>query len=423
MPGSRLTLRIATLAALFTGVLAIPASEIFARQDTCFKDFKSCGISGLPGFFCCPNNQRCLLLAGGTTVLCCPQGSSCRKIEPLPCDITLQDGQKNPDAVIKTTALKATLPKCGTQCCPFGYNCENNECVISANQNVAPVQSGAPSTTRPTSSTGTLAPTNTNTGTRTNTTPTGTNSADSESTTSASPQPVGPPIAGIAGGAAAGAVILIVIAVVAFIFIRKKKAASSSKSGSPLKLSRSTSSFGNIISGPIMQQNTLRTDFARVPPPQNGFGSDDNDPGSVTGAMLDDESMFSQGSSNNGGMPRPPPAARMSSVAYGYGGLPPPTNFRPSPQVPSEYAHMPSMPNDDYYEDMLMPQTPRQGREPSSVSINVFADPNITPDRTPETGNDRRYTDMTTFTRMLDSADLSGVARGEPYVPYGQQGR
>ncbi|KAK3984813.1 hypothetical protein QBC44DRAFT_312813 [Cladorrhinum sp. PSN332] len=433
MPGSRLTLRVAALAALLTGVLAIPASEIFRRQDTCFQNFKSCGISGLPGFFCCPNNQRCISLAGGTTVLCCPQGSTCRKIEPLPCDITLQDGQKNPDSVIKTTALKGTLPKCGAQCCPFGYSCENNECVVNANQNVAPVQSGVSSTARPSStSTGTSGPTNT--GTRTTAAPTGTRSADSdESTTSASPEPTGPPIAGIAGGAAAGAVILIVIAVLAFIFIRKRKAATTnSKSGSPLKLSRSTSSFGNIISGPIVQENsTLRTDFARVPPPaaaKNSF-SDDNDPGSVTGAMLDDDSMFfSPGSSNNGGMmPRQPPAARMSSVAYGYGGpSPPPANYGPSPQVPSEYARMPAMPNnndDDYYEDMLMPQTPRQGREPSSVSINVFADPNITPDRTPETGNDRRYTDMTTFTRMLDSADLSGVARGEPYV-YGQsQGR
>lgn len=82
------------------------------------------------------------------------------------------------------------------------------------------------------------------------------------------------------------------------------------------------------------------------------------------------------------------------------------------------------MPRDDDYDDRLIPQTPRQGREPSSVSINVFADPNITPDRTPETGNDRRYTDMTTFTRMLDSADLSGVARGEEtFVPYDQPGR
>ncbi|KAK4226154.1 hypothetical protein QBC38DRAFT_238728 [Podospora fimiseda] len=405
MPGSRLTLRFATLT-LFVGLtLAIPATEIFKRQDTCLQNFKPCAGSGLPGFFCCPNDQICVVLAASTTILCCPQGRSCKKIRPLACDISLQDGQKNPDAIVKTTALKGTLTRCGQECCPFGYNCEDGQCVMNANQNVAPSQSGISSSTR--TPTSTSSPTTTGTRTGGTTTPTGTKSADNDSTTTATPQQqTGPPIAGIAGGAAAGAVILIIIAVIAFIFLRKRKSASNSKSGSPLKLSRSTSSFGNIISGPIVQENsTIRTDFARVvPPPQ-----DNNDQGgSVTGAMLDSDSMFYS-------PPQQPNAARLSSVAYGS----PPT-------YPDPYARMPTMPNDvdDYYEDMYPPQTPRRGnpREPSSVSINVFADPNITPDRTPETGkgdDTRRYTDMTTFTRMLDSADLSGVARGEPYV-YGQ---
>ncbi|KAK4464193.1 hypothetical protein QBC42DRAFT_321423 [Cladorrhinum samala] len=422
MPGSRLTLRAITLAAIFAVTSAIPASQIFARQDTCFKDYISCGIPELPGSFCCPRGQKCLVLAGKTTVLCCPAGSSCRKIEPLPsCDLSLQDGEKNPDVVVKTTALKGTLPRCGDKCCPFGYSCQNNECIMNADQNVAPAQSGAPST-------GTAGPTSaatsnpTATGTKTDPAPTGTKPAESDSTNSASPsESTGPPIAGIAGGAAAGAVVLIVAVILAIIFMKKKKAGKS-KSGSPYKLSRSTSSFGNIISGPIMQQDTLRTDFARIPAPRTL----DNDPGSVTGAMLDDQSMFSSpGNSSNGSIRKPPPAARMSSVAYGYGGPSPPTKFNdPSPQIPSQYARMPYMPRDDDYDDRLIPQTPRQGREPSSVSINVFADPNITPDRTPETGNDKRYTDMTTFTRMLDSADLSGVARGEEtFVPYDQPGR
>jgi hypothetical protein len=29
---------------------------------------------------------------------------------------------------------------------------------------------------------------------------------------------------------------------------------------------------------------------------------------------------------------------------------------------------------------------------------------------------------MTTFTQMLDNADLGGMARGESYLPYGQNG-
>jgi hypothetical protein len=78
------------------------------------------------------------------------------------------------------------------------------------------------------------------------------------------------------------------------------------------------------------------------------------------------------------------------------------------------------MPYGDYGNDngLMPPHTPRQNREPSSVSINVFADPNITPDRTPESNANRRYTHMTTFTQMLDSAGLDGVARGDPFLPY-----
>jgi hypothetical protein len=109
----------------------------------------------------------------------------------------------------------------------------------------------------------------------------------------------------------------------------------------------------------------------------------------------------------------PPTAARkperQSNVAYGYGG----------PEL-SGYVDMPYVDHDSE----LMPQTPRQYREPSSnsMNINIFAHPDITPDRTPESNVDRRYTDMTTFTQMLDNADLGDFARGESFVPYQPDG-
>jgi hypothetical protein len=57
------------------------------------------------------------------------------------------------------------------------------------------------------------------------------------------------------------------------------------------------------------------------------------------------------------------------------------------------------------------PRTPRLQREPSGESINIFADPITARSMRP------RDSHQTTFTDMMDRADLSGVARGEPFVP------
>lgn len=45
-------------------------------------------------------------------------------------------------------------------------------------------------------------------------------------------------------------------------------------------------------------------------------------------------------------------------------------------------------------------------------NINVFADP-----VTVRTRSDKRYTHATTFTDLMDEADLGDVRRGRPYVP------
>jgi hypothetical protein len=69
--------------------------------------------------------------------------------------------------------------------------------------------------------------------------------------------------------------------------------------------------------------------------------------------------------------------------------------------------------------------TPRLQREPSSESINIFADPSTAGSgsvqmqmRERATNGDRdRESKYTTFTDMMERAELGGVGRGEPYVP------
>ncbi|GAB1310902.1 Mid2 domain-containing protein [Madurella fahalii] len=403
MHGRRLALRVASLAAICVTASAIPTRDIFTRQSTCEPDYNRCREADLPDNFCCPSGSNCLVLAGNTTVLCCPEDSDCERIEPLPCNLALQDAELHPDAVIKTTALGGTMDRCADQCCPFGYSCRDDECIMDENQNAAPIET----TTRPSTTSTSSARTSATSAAETSaTTADPTDVTDSPSTTGGTDETNGsdngPPIAAVAGGAVAAAIVLVIAAIIAFIFFKKKR---ESEAGSPPKLSRSTSSFGNFISGPIMAENaTLRSDFARG---ASHRGPAD-DPGSVTGDILG-SSMSSPEP-----MPEAPPtaarkAARQSSVAYGYGGSELST-FQPSPFL--------DMPHVGYDNGLLMPQTPRQDREPSSVSINVFADPNITPDRSPESYNYGRYSNMTTFTQMLDKADLGGVARGESYVPY-----
>jgi hypothetical protein len=401
-------------------------NELFMRQSSCAPNFSQCKNAGFPNYFCCPSGQRCLALAGNTTLLCCPEGSDCQRIEPLPCDISLQDGEKNPDAVVKTTALAGTLERCGTQCCPFGYSCKDGQCAMNQNQNAAPMQTNTAKPTATTTGAGTGA--TSDAGTTQTADPTSPTNGGSTSTgvpEGATVESSGPPVAAIAGGVTAGLVLLIGAAVLAFIFLRRKKKKDESQSGTPPKLSRSTSSFGNLISAPIMQENAFRSDFSRASPPREAL----EDPASVTGALID-SSANSPESSGTTTMPAVPPPAALgpdrqsggfayigggAGAAAGYGAIQP--SQYAAQYANSAYVDMP--PYDDPGSDdgmLMVPQTPRQHREPSSVSINVFADPNITPDRTPESNVERRYSNMTSFTQMLDKADLGGMARGESYL-------
>ncbi|KAI1288738.1 hypothetical protein F5Y03DRAFT_379361 [Xylaria venustula] len=117
-------------------------------MSQCASGWSLCPGAGLPNDFCCLSTETCLALAGNTTVLCCPNGADCSNIEAIPCDVGLQDPAKNPEAVIKTTALTATLPSCGDVCCPFGYSCGGNtNCIENEDQSQKPLAAVSSSST------------------------------------------------------------------------------------------------------------------------------------------------------------------------------------------------------------------------------------------------------------------------------------
>ncbi|CAI0650094.1 unnamed protein product [Colletotrichum noveboracense] len=94
----------------------------------------ACG-NGTPDYFCCSSDTTCMVLASSTTALCCPKSASCNAITTITCDITKQDVVENPGSVIHTTKLSESLPKCGKQCCPFGYKCRGGSaCVLDEDE-------------------------------------------------------------------------------------------------------------------------------------------------------------------------------------------------------------------------------------------------------------------------------------------------
>ncbi|EON97280.1 hypothetical protein UCRPA7_7224 [Phaeoacremonium minimum UCRPA7] len=407
-----------------TSASAIPFRALFERADTCPTDFSSCP-DGLPDNFCCPNGQTCNALAGNTTALCCPEGANCDRIQPITCDLSQQDASKSPTNLIKTTALNAALGRCGTNtCCPFGYSCDSDtKCKKDANQNAAPIET-TPVSTSTTAVTSLL----TATGKPTTTTPTAsaTVSPDPVSATSEAPQPTttssssgGSSTAAIAGGIAGGLIAAILIAILVCVCIkRKQKQRKEAAAADPLKLNRSTSSFGNIIANPltaggphlkgpiskpiISAGSTMRSDFARRSPgshrDSSGFGG-----GGVGIARGSGDTYEEHGASS---LPSTPSRTPRTQVRPGVGtaAVPPIRNMAATRREPPETPPPPQQ---------------RRDREPSSVSINVFADPTVA---TPHSGlltphRERRLSHQTTFTDMMEQADLGGIRRGEPYVP------
>ncbi|KAH8199365.1 hypothetical protein TruAng_006451 [Truncatella angustata] len=130
----------AALAIGTTTAVSVPARALFARDNTCGDTtYSKCPQAGFPDNFCCKPGTSCISLAGNTTILCCPDGDDCAVIAPIVCNIQLQDASTNPQAGVKTTALTSELPKCGSNCCPFGYTCDNDQnCVKNEDQTKKP---------------------------------------------------------------------------------------------------------------------------------------------------------------------------------------------------------------------------------------------------------------------------------------------
>ncbi|KAK5658813.1 hypothetical protein OQA88_1625 [Cercophora sp. LCS_1] len=215
----------------------------------------------------------------------------------------------------------------------------------------------------------------------------------------------GPPV-GVIAGVTVGVIAAILLAIlIAWLLVRRKRKPQNSPS---LKLTRSSSSFGNIISNPIIVEGTaMRSDFNRGPA-KRSFEELAPIPRNVS-PMTVSPMTVSPPSSSGSGASRTRDLTgnglRQSSVAYGG---PPPYATPPNSSRKQESSLFP-------------PQTPRQDREPSSVSINVFADPlALTPESASNApgANARRHSNMTTFTQLMDEADLGGVARGQPFIPH-----
>jgi hypothetical protein len=321
--------------------------ELFERQSSCVSGYVHCNDA--PAGFCCESTARCLLLAKNTTVRCCPNGGTCQVIDPITCDISQQNISLFPSAQLKTTNLTASLPTCGSLCCPFGYSCSGGTvCTMNANE----VQNSLPP-----SSTSTIASSPTFSPTRSSTSkPLAAGSAPPPISQSPSPAtqpacnafPAGAVLAGFFPGLIGGAFLAVAIFCLFGAYRRRQH--------------RLSGGFG--ISEPIYHESSaMRADFIRKQ------GSAPSTP-TRQPTIERVRSLF-----------------RRSTAATG-------ADMSETPRTP-----VPAMPR----------QTPPSQRA-SGECINVFADP-LTARTMPS-----RDSHLTTFTDMLREANLSRVARGEPFV-------
>ena len=126
-----------------------------AAQGECPSSaFSPCG-QGLPNNFCCLREEKCRSTAANTTAICCPPGGgSCNSIKITTCDIQQLNVTAHPTSAILTLALTSRLPRCGRECCPFGYSCVAGGCVLNADQTffsteASPSQPATPAETSP----------------------------------------------------------------------------------------------------------------------------------------------------------------------------------------------------------------------------------------------------------------------------------
>ncbi|KAL6868512.1 hypothetical protein J3F83DRAFT_698085 [Trichoderma novae-zelandiae] len=453
---ARLLLLVSALASL---VSASPAGLVF-QELKCAAGTQSCP-AGLPNNFCCSEGTSCIPLAGNTTAMCCPTGQTCEKIQPITCDVSQQDPSKNQQSPIKTSVFDVPLGKCGADlCCPFGYSCSGDDlCVKDSDQSTSPEEATssttaspadttstdsapasteppstfstalvvAPVTTTPASSptadASTEVPTSSPTAVASTGTPTlpptssPTADASSETPDPSSSHASNPKTVSIIGGVIGGCAVLVVLGAIAFLFVRRRNLHrrddySEKPTIGRIKHLGPGGQGGSVISDPILQPNSYRTDFIRKSP-------------SIS-------SSVSQ---------RPPQIALNNNNSYQRFSIPNPFD---SPSPSNHSNHSPTSYRDSVTSEdersartgvvgsgsrlppiramrassrRVYPQDLR--RESTGENINVFADP-----FTMSSNNyDRRGTHATTFTDLMIEADLGDVRRGQPYLMPHQMNR
>ncbi|KAL4891736.1 hypothetical protein BDV59DRAFT_181651 [Aspergillus ambiguus] len=157
-----------TLLIFLTAVSAISPryGALITPRDAgaCPASYSKCSNANLPDNFCCPTSATCVSLDEGSSVICCPEGHSCDYIEPISCNVQLQNAALHPKNAVKTTKLNGRLPTCGDSCCPFGYSCQgNNLCAMDNGSTSSTTNTESSTSTEKTFPTKTAAPTTTET--------------------------------------------------------------------------------------------------------------------------------------------------------------------------------------------------------------------------------------------------------------------
>ncbi len=452
-----MTRRRTILAILAASAHALPKDVVLAAagsNDVCpSKDLVACS-SSLPSGFCCPQNVQCQALAGNTTALCCPNSSSCDRIQPIGCDVRLQDPKNHADAVVITSVFDVDLEACGKGCCPFGYTCDNSQCVLDKDQSKKPGADGKSTTATATSSSSTSS--SASSAVTTTTTPA---SSPSHTMTSATATPTssdgGAAAAdhgmksntmSIIGGVAGGALVCLILVILAVLYLRRRKrTASASGAAQPEKSTgyraeppsstASAATRGLNISEPIVQQeSSYRTDFMLKSP--SALSSISNQPvnsrwsgsGIAARARNLTPSRPPQPSGRHLSIPNPftspnpsTRSTRRESAGSSCDGGDDDHNLKTGHVVNGRLAPIRGMRSSKRVSRRTEPQHVR--RDASEESINVFADENAVPplqQQQQQRGrnvHDEAQNRMTTFSDLMEKAQLGDVNRGKRYVP------
>lgn len=426
---------------IYLRLLFLVVSAYASPKQTCqTRNLESCSAN-LPSNLCCPPQSKCISLAGDTTVLCCPDGRTCETISPIACDLELQDPEKHSTSPIQTVVFDVKLKTCGNgMCCPYGYSCNDHDesgtpqCHKDKDQSLKPqkiLDGDAPATSSTSSATSQ---------------PTSTSSQDSSSSSSAAAEAEAVAegvsrhrLISIIGGSISGCLILLLIVTIALLYLRRRrmkpKTTYSEKNPSSSTSRRTpprgdAANYGNLISDPIVQPNSYRTDFILKSPSaessisQRGINVQYDPEASRPMPHQQQQQQQQQHQNqqhqqqNNLTIPNPfnspNPSARSHSPCR--------SSIRSTSSGSSSQGDYTAR-TGHVTKGKLVPirgmrpsgagrRSRHVNQQPSSETINIFADPAIF------SKQKKRQSDThTSFTDMMDEAELGPVHRGQRYVP------